>query len=463
MSSTKKKNYFYYIFATLLLALGAFLIFKIYLPQRLFPDNQALSPNIIIDSLAIEAIANTEINDTTTIDSTSQYQRPHIPEAYILSSSEYMEGYSNLLRFYQKLYNLETKGEGKVRIAYFGDSMTDGDYIVQDIRRQFQERYGGKGVGFVGMTSLSASSRYSISHKYSKNWKTISFLRNSNPPKPFGIDGQVVFASQSDISKLEYKANDWLNCEKLNHPTLFYGQSATATQATVSIDYNSDSISTKSLNAQNILNTLTLTSKSPQKLKLEFSHTDSIPFYGVNFDNGKGVHVDNFSMRGNSGLPLSILNPNLMREFDRILQYDLIILQYGANVLGHGSTNYSWYEKRMTQVVHHLQACFPNADIIVVSTADKSTKVDMEMQTDKAVEPLAISQKYYATNTNSGFINLYQLMGGKGSMVKWVEEKPTLANKDYTHFNNSGSRKVASLIYKELDKGYEKYKQKKSE
>jgi lysophospholipase L1-like esterase len=49
-------------------------------------------------------------------------------------------------------------------------------------------------------------------------------------------------------------------------------------------------------------------------------------------------------------------------------------------------------------------------------------------------------------------------MGGEGSMVKWVkEEKPPLANKDYTHFSAKGSKKVASLIYNEIEGGYTKY------
>jgi lysophospholipase L1-like esterase len=162
-------------------------------------------------------------------------------------------------------------------------------------------------------------------------------------------------------------------------------------------------------------------------------------------------------MRGNSGLPLSNLSPSLMNAFDEIMNYDLIILQYGTNVLGYGSLNYNWYEKSMTAVVNHLRQCFPNADILIISTADKSSKTDQVMQTDPAVMPLANAQRNYARKTGCGFISLYALMGGNNSMVKWVEEY-NMANKDYTHFNASGSRKIAKLIYGEINKGYAKYK-----
>lgn len=49
-------------------------------------------------------------------------------------------------------------------------------------------------------------------------------------------------------------------------------------------------------------------------------------------------------------------------------------------------------------------------------------------------------------------------MGGDGSMVKWTEEEPALANKDYTHFNFRGAKKVAKLIYDQIDQGYQEYK-----
>ena len=55
--------------------------------------------------------------------------------------------------------------------------MNDGDMIVKDFENLFQEKFGGEGVGFVNITSESASSRNSISHEFSRNWKTYSYLK----------------------------------------------------------------------------------------------------------------------------------------------------------------------------------------------------------------------------------------------------------------------------------------------
>ncbi|MFB9077263.1 hypothetical protein ACFFWB_07610 [Flavobacterium procerum] len=112
----------------------------------------------------------------------------------------------------------------------------------------------------------------------------------------------------------------------------------------------------------------------------------------------------------------------------------------------------------MTKVVNKIKESFPGVSILIVSTADKSTKYNLEMKTDSAVVPLMKAQKKYALETESGFVNLYTLMGGDGSMVKWVGETPAKANKDYTHFNQRGAKAIGKLLNDQLNEGYEEYK-----
>ena len=159
-----------------------------------------------------------------------------------------------------------------------------------------------------------------------------------------------------------------------------------------------------------MLNT-TQVADNVKNVKVNFINADSIPFYGFNFDNGKGIHVDNFSSRGNSGLPLGSLNVDLMNAFQQKLGYDLIILQFGTNVLNYGSLNYSWYERKMTSVVKHIKECFPGAAILIITTADKSTKYDMEMKSDSAVSPLVIGTKTLRSKSRSWFGKLIHTYG----------------------------------------------------
>ncbi len=369
---------------------------------------------------------------------------------------EQYKGYQYLIPFFEKLYQLETNKKGKARIAYFGDSMTDGDMIVQDVRTQFQSIFGGEGVGFVNITSESAGSRGSIVHEFSPNWKAQSYLKTKSPLRSFGVNGSVFFARDTaNPTWVKYKAGRNRFSTILNNPTVFYGSSKNK-KASIRQIFGKDTVY-KKLNTSSMLNA-TQVAGDVKNVKVNFINADSIPFYGFNFDNGKGIHVDNFSSRGNSGLALGTLNVDLMNAFQQKLGYDLIILQFGTNVLNYGSLNYSWYERKMTSVVNHVKECFPGAAILIITTADKSTKYDMEMKSDSAVAPLVMAQKRYAVKSEAGLVNLYTLMGGDGSMVKWVENVPARANKDYTHFNHRGAKEIAQLIYKQIDTGYQEYK-----
>lgn len=453
------KSYFFQSFAIVLLAAGAFIGFKQFLPKKIFSEGTTNSKNVLIDSMLLDAVAkdvkstakDTLINQKIVFDPTEGITFPS-------EKFEDYKGYQYLISFYERLYQLETSPEtNHVRIAYFGDSMTDGDMIVQDLRANYQTKFGGQGVGFVSITSESAASRGSITHQYSGNWKTQSYLNVKRPRSPFGVNGHVFFANDTaNVEWIRFKANNVKFATMLDNPTLFYGRSSNF-DGKMDVIIGKDTIK-KTLSPSNLVNTLKISSNSIKSFKADFIEADSIPIFGFNFDNGKGIHVDNFSQRGNSGLPISTFNPSVMQAFNAKLGYDLIVLHYGTNVLNYGTKDYTWYDRSMTKTVNHLKECFPGVAILIVSTADKSTKYDLEMKTDSAVVPLTVAQKRYALKTQSGFVNLYTLMGGDGSMVKWVEEEPAKANKDYTHFNHRGAKKIATLLYEQLNQGYEKYK-----
>jgi hypothetical protein len=436
---------------------------KQFLPKKIFSEKAGTTKNVLIDSMLLDAFAaEPDLVEKAMTKDDSLAKVPIVFEESegIKFPSENFENYKGnqyLVPFFEQLYQLETTNKAKVRIAYFGDSMTDGDMIVQDFRTYFQEKFGGKGVGFVAITSESAASRSSVSHEYSGNWKTQSYLNIKFPLRPFGINGHVFFANDTISSAwVKYKAGRSRFNTQLDNPTLFYG-SAKNKKGQVSYTIGKDTLR-KILTPTKILNLLSLSNAPLKQLKINFSKADSIPIYGFNFDDGVGVHVDNFSQRGNSGIPISKFDVSTMNAFQEQLQYNLIVLHYGTNVLNYGTKDYNWYDRSMTKTINRLKECFPGVAILVVSTADKSSKYDLEMKTDSAVVPLTLSQKRYALKTKSSYVNLYTLMGGDGSMVKWSEEEPAMANKDYTHFNFRGAKKVAKIIYDQLDEGYKQFK-----
>lgn len=472
-----KKSNWGFSMLILLFSIGFFLLFKNVLPEKIFPEVAKLdNDHIVVDEWMESAMNDTLQNDSipevsSQIESPEPEKTDSIAVQKTLDSSimtpeekdaNELEKQYFLEFFYEQLFNLELNPDSeKVRIAYFGDSMTDGDLIVQDVRRKFQEKYGGRGVGFVPIISESANSRASIVHRFSKDWTTYSFMKKYEKKHAYSVSGMVSYADSLSTPFLKYSAGVNATNNLMPNPVLYYGQSQNDS-AEVRMIIKTDTL-LYNLQSDKLLNKLELKPGIYSKFELDFYKADSIPFYGVNFDVPAGIQVDNFSKRGNSGLPLTQLNWQLMRQFQKDLHYDLIVLHFGTNVLNSKTFNYSWYQNRMKKVVAYMRNAFPESSILVISIADKSTKYDNEMKTDSAVNYLRAAQQKFATQEKTGFIDLYALMGGEGSMVEWVEGEPAKANKDYMHFNSLGARKIGEMIFNTLEDGFQNYKLRREE
>jgi len=79
------------------------------------------------------------------------------------------KGLDNLNSFFSKLQELRQGKRKKVRVAYYGDSTTESDMIVSDLRSLLQKVFGGSGVGFVSVAPIGAKGRRSIIHRPSPN------------------------------------------------------------------------------------------------------------------------------------------------------------------------------------------------------------------------------------------------------------------------------------------------------
>jgi hypothetical protein len=192
----------------------------------------------------------------------------------------------------------------------------------------------------------------------------------------------------------------------------------------------------------------------------EFDDTDSLQLYGASFESEEGVFVDNFSMRGNSGIALDNIPDKMFKEFNQYRDYKLILLQYGLNVIRDDSSRYGWYATKMITVIEKLKKVFPKASIVLLSVSDRSKNTNGNYRTEKTIPALRNTQRYIAQKTGIVFWDLYQAMGGEDSMVKFVTSKPALAAKDYTHLTFKGGKKLASELMKSLLHELEVYEKK---
>jgi lysophospholipase L1-like esterase len=359
----------------------------------------------------------------------------------------------------------QTKADGSpVRIAYFGDSMIEGDLITGDLRNSLQTEFGGAGVGYVPINSITADFRGTIRQSFSKDWYEYNLVSDKLPAKcPLGISGHAFLPREvssrdstgivADTSWVQFQGTRrFATTQRFAQARLFYGPGSGRDQ--VFVTTNGHEVP-HALPGRAAVNELLLKPGVPARtMRLAFAAHGPRPVYGVSFETPQGVVLDNFSFRGNSGLSLTKIPFNQLAAFGNLLDYHLIIIHYGVNVASASYASYSWYERGMTRVVDRLQRAFPNASILIVGMSDKSSRIDGEFVTDPSVPRLLKAQRQLAERNHAAFWNLYEAMGGENSMVRWVEESPTLANKDYTHVNPRGAHKIAGLLFDYLMKEY---------
>ena len=157
---------------------------------------------------------------------------------------------------------------------------------------------------------------------------------------------------------------------------------------------------------------------------------------------------------------LSIPQQNLA-AFDSLLNYDLIVLQFGLNAVTAKTTNFDGYMHSMKKVLTRLNNAFPGVPVLLLSVSDRSERIQGEYVTMKSIEGLVDAQRTFAYENKLLFWNLFEAMGGENSMAAFVTAHPPLANKDYTHLNFAGGRKIGMSLAKSILYEQKKYGAKK--
>lgn len=346
-----------------------------------------------------------------------------------------------------------------VRIAFYGDSFIEGDVFCGSFRDTLQTVFGGRGVGFVPITSDITGFRNTIRHSFDY-WRTYSIIsKKDSSVRPMDMGPAGYCFRPLEENWVEYKASKQRYLREFSVMKLFYKNPGSSTlYYTINDTISGASILKKGKG----LKQWEFKTTGAKSVEYQFDEVDSLELYGASFEGNEGVYVDNFSMRGNSGIALYSIPDKMLKDFNQLRDYKLILLQYGLNVIRNDSSRYNWYAERMIVVIEKLKKAFPKASIVLVSVSDRSTNLGGKYGTENSIPALRNTQRYIAQKTGIAFWDLYQAMGGKNSMVKFVTSKPALAAKDYTHLTFKGGKKLGgelakSLLY-ELER-YEKLKQ----
>jgi len=435
---------------------------------------------------------------TLKIDSTAikdSLKRKSIAYQQEMKKLQYPEGgVAALASFVQNLRNVS--GTGKpLRIIHYGDSQIEGDRISSYLRGQLQGRFGGSGSGWISLTEIVPPTN--IDFKASENWErfTVYGKPNSQLHNKYGLMGVFSrFTPEKDpISEpdsLPSTPNESLGKEKIStkkaiaerkpdvvkawiqfSPSkrggantrrfdklrLAYGNMEEQVHYAVWIDGTMTEKGT--LPVAPFYNELVLSfPETPQEVRIELESTYSPDFYGMSLESEGGVIVDNIAMRGSSGTIFNKMDIELLSFQYNRENVGLVILQYGGNSVPYikSKEHAGDYGRWFNAQIRTLQRLMPKASFIVIGPSDMSTKDKDKFITYPFLEDVRDALKQAAFDRGAMYWDMYEAMGGRGSMPSWVNADPPLASTDHIHFSPSGAKMVAQWFYEALQEGISK-------
>ncbi len=416
----------------------------------------------LLSDIAREKIDSAEVAFTDSLvakqDSVIQLVKETCPPG-LTCLEDYSSDSTALYKFYKALSDIK-KNPKAVRIAFYGDSFIEGDVFCGSFRDSLQSVFGGRGVGFVPITSGVAGFRNTIKHSFD-NWRTSNLISRTDSTAEYGPAGYCFVPLEGNW--VEYRPSRKRFLREFNTVKLYYKNYQ---EAAVRFSVNQDTTEkVVPLKKSNSLQEWAYRGRKMKSIRFTFEPFDSLRLFGASFEDGPGVYVDNFSLRGNSGISLTGISRSMLAKFNSYRSYKLVILQFGLNMVVEDSLNYRAYVKRMVRVINNMKESFPQASFLLMSVSDRSSNSRGKFETMNAIPAMRNAQRMIAQETGIAFWDMFEAMGGENSMVRFVTAKPALAAKDYTHLNFKGGHKLASSLLKSLlyshEQHLEKYGKKK--
>lgn len=384
---------------------------------------------------------------------------------FIKTEKNKIENDSIALRpFYEKLYELEQKKTNRVNIAHIGDSHIQADIFSGTLRQHLQRQFGNAGRGLIFPYRVAKSNEPS-SYKTTSPVKWES-KRNVfyEKPLPIGISGFTIETNDS-MAELDLTVK---NQPGLNYSftkfTLFHERGAN----------NYDLTICDSLNCERGIFKSTDETKSPFISELKFdkpinqiilrnknsdsAHQHSTRIYGMLLENdSSGILYNMIGVNGAEYRHYS-MSKYFIEQFAS-LHSDLIIVSMGTNEGFNKGFEAELFYRQIDTLITAIKASNPRATLLLTTPGDsfrKSKKGRVKNPDITAAKETIIK---YCRNNTIAYWDLYEIMGGFGSMAKWFTAK--LSANDRVHFNGRGYQIQANLLYTAMIKGYEKYKKSK--
>ena len=358
-----------------------------------------------------------------------------------------------------QLENAEAEGK-TYRIMHYGDSQIEMDRISSVLRQKLQEFFGGSGPNMI--PAVQPVPTISVSQRSTGLSRFAIYGDSSNhraPHNRYGVMaqyGQVIGGGSISFTQTSH-SQAFANAKNFTTISVLLGKNSKGFSATLKCDNIAPE--TKVLEATDSVSLITW--EFPVDVKRgTITFKGNAEIYGVLLDGDAGVAVDNVSLRGCSGTIFTRMNESVARQSFALLNTRLIILQFGGNRMP-GITsgkNITSYMVELEKQINYMKRVAPQAKLLFIGPADMGKSYGGKMCTWHGLPELNDSLRVMALRNDVAYWDMFNVMGGEGSMAQWVKHNPPLAGPDYVHFTFRGAQEIGSNLAKSFTTYYDFYK-----
>ena len=347
-----------------------------------------------------------------------------------------------------------------IRILHYGDSQIESDRITGYIRQRLQEKFGGNGPGL--LPAVQPIPSYTVGQSASENierYIVSGMHQNRASHRRYGVLGQfaTINGGGSILVTTQNRKTIYENVREFQTIRLFTGRNKNFKAQLISA--GKEPVKETITDDNSPVKVFIWNLPAPvNKFSLRLSGSNEI--YAIAADGTSGVAVDNIPFRGSSGTFFSILDSTVMIPMLKQLNVRLILLEFGGNTVPviRDKKAIESYSKKMSEQIAYLRKIYPEAKIMMIGPADMSTKVAGRLSTYPNLEALIEAMKAAALQNGAAFWDMFEVMGGRNSMIEWVRHSPALAAPDYVHFTAKGTDRIADLFCESLMVYYDYYR-----
>ena len=358
---------------------------------------------------------------------------------------------------FKQLENADDEGK-TYRIMHYGDSQIEMDRISSVLRQKLQEFFGGSGPNMIPaiqpVATISVSQHSNNLHRY-----MVYGDANRASHNRYGVMSQFsqVMGGGSISFTQTSHSQAFAKAKEISTVSVLLGRNSQGFTATLKCDDIAPE--TKVLAANDSVSLVTWVLPDDVK-RGTINFVGNAEIYAVLLDGEAGVAIDNVALRGCSGTIFTRINEATMRQSFDLLNTRLIIMQFGGNRMPSiGSPkSITSYMAELEKQINYMKRVAPKATLLFIGPADMGKSYGGKMGTWHGLPELNDSLRVMALRNHVAYWDMFNVMGGEGSMAQWVKHNPPLAGPDYVHFTFRGAQEIGTDLAKSFTTYYDFYK-----